>query len=282
MSIQDQSEWTKASSLGGFLFLLSPFSLFGWPDALLCSSGQRLTCDNSSSSSLPSPRHVHPAVKTLLVCMCYGAQMIWGPQELVLSYLCASCGGNSGMSDWVAGAFTEPPHWAFWKMRIMTEDPMLTELGKKTVLSSTHAPWSHVRGTQWLKGLSKAISWCFLMVHFIFAPHKECYIWGPEHPAKAHVRCVPKVVLFGGIRDLSERGILSHSGGGSIHLERTMGQVSSFFSSFPAISKQLCSTTYSAKMSLLTTDTEQWSQPTVDWDFPTLGLNHSFLSEYLL
>lgn len=120
------------------------------------------------------------------------------------------------------------------------------------------------------------------MVHFIFAPYKECYIWGPEHPAKSHVRCVPRVVLFGGIRDLSERGILSHSGGGSIHLERTMGQVSSFFSSFPAISKQLCSTTYSAKMSLLTTDTEQWSQPTVDWDFPTLGLNHSFLSEYLL
>lgn len=153
------------------------------------------------------------------------------------------------------GAFTEPPHWAFWKMRIMTEDPVLTELGKKTALSSTQAPWSHVRGTQWLKGLRKSISWCFLMVHVIFAPCKECYIWGPEHSAKAHVRCVPRVVLFGGIRDLRERGILSHSGGGNIHLERTMGAlVSSFFSSFPAISKQLCSSTYSAKMSL-TTDT---------------------------
>lgn len=123
------------------------------------------------------------------------------------------------------------------------------------------------------------------MAHLIFAPYKECYISGPERPTKAHVRCVPRVVLFGGSRDLSVRGILSHWGRGEHALREDNGAlVSSFFSSFPAISKQLCSSTYSAKMSLslLTTDTEQWSQPTVDWSFLTLGLNHSFLSEYLL
>lgn len=121
------------------------------------------------------------------------------------------------------------------------------------------------------------------MVHLIFAP-KECYIWGPERPTKAHVRCVPRVVLFGSSRDLSMRGISSYWGGGGEHAvrEENGALVSSFFSSFPAISKQLCSSTYSAKMSLLTTDTEQWSQLTVDWNFPTLGLNHSFLSQYLL
>lgn len=109
------------------------------------------------------PRSASQLLKLIAACVastseekpwCTGDEDL---QELVLSYLCASCEENSGMSGLVAGAFT---HWVFLKMRVMTKDPMLTEPDKKITLSPYMLSLEQFQGaTYLLQVLTKAIRW---------------------------------------------------------------------------------------------------------------------------
>lgn len=67
----------------------------------------------------------------------------------------------------------------------MAKETMLTELGNKIMLFPRF-PWTNIR-VLIIGSSDKSDHLCFLMVYFILAPCKECYLWDPEHPTKAHM-----------------------------------------------------------------------------------------------